>query len=86
MKFIAYFDFTTFHRGSKCIGRTGQVCFETEYSLQEVNNNLDEVQSLVVSFVHSKYPKWKILIINVNKITTIKPVTEIEQVLKNYNQ
>lgn len=64
------FDFTTVHRGSQFIGRTGQCDISSKVELTEDNKEDDDLKSFCAYAIRSHNPKWKIFMIN---IKTIQP-------------
>ncbi len=66
--YLAHFDFTTAHKNGKFVGRSGQLGFTTEDSLEEVNKNRGIVEHLCIEFIHSQKPKWNVLMITVKDI------------------
>lgn len=65
---MVYFDFTTFHRGSKFIGRSGQLSISTDASLEECNQDLETIQQMCVDYILTNKPKWNILMVNIKSI------------------
>lgn len=68
--YMVYFDFTTIHRGSRFVGRSGQVDVTCKEEI-DINKDADDLQNVVASFIHSKYPKWNILMINIKSINQL---------------
>ncbi len=71
MTYQVKFDFTTAHKNGKFVGRSGQVCFASEDSIEQVNKNRADVESLCVHYIHDQKPKWNILMITVKEINKI---------------
>lgn len=65
--YMVYFDFTTVHRGSRFIGRSGELYVTTEYSPDEIIKS-QELSNLIASVIYSKNPKWNILLMNITQI------------------
>lgn len=71
IEYMAYFEFTTF-RGNSFTGRSGQLCINSELSLEELKNEYETIKQMCVNFVLSKKPKWNIFMLDIKTIEPIK--------------
>lgn len=69
-EYMVYFDFTTV-KGNKFTGRSGKLDCTTEMTLEELKNDQEDLKKACAQFIHSKYPKWNIFMINIKDIKTV---------------
>jgi uncharacterized pyridoxamine 5'-phosphate oxidase family protein len=70
---MAYCNFTTVHSGGKFVGRSAEVNFQSENTLEQVYKDLEEIKSLCVQYIRSQKPKWNIFMIDVTNIQDLTP-------------
>lgn len=70
-QYMVYFDFTTVH-GNRFVGRSGQCSVDTYLTLEEVNNDYEELQRACAGFIYSQKPKWNIFMITIKNVQLIE--------------
>ena len=78
------FDFTTYHKGSKFIGRSGEVFVTAKHELSDSDKLDDELLYLCSQAIHYNKPSYKIFMITIKHIIPIqKPNTPNTSTSKN---
>ena len=67
------YSFTTVHAGSRFVGRSGVLYFETEDDINEVNKEIGSVKNLCFQYIMSKKPKWNVFSIEIKSIAETAP-------------
>jgi len=62
------FDFTTVHRGSRFMGRSGTLNVTTKIPIDQERDK-EELEQLCANFVLQKKPTFKIFMVQIKKIT-----------------
>ncbi len=70
-EYMIDFDFTTVHRGSRFVGRNGQLNLNSIEEIDE-NSDKDAIESSILQYIHSQRPKWNIFMITIKKLTKVK--------------
>lgn len=67
-EYVVNFDFTTFHKGSRMVGRNGTITVETKKSIPELNSELELLENFCAGEMLKLNPKFKIFMVQVKTI------------------
>lgn len=67
-EYMVYFDFTTVHKGSKFVGRHGEISVITKASMEDIQKDRETIEQMCVDAMLELKPKWNIFMITIKQI------------------